>query len=75
MYHNLMSDDYKEFLLHNKKLLLNSPHIEKNSLDKIQKFLNRKMEIDAHNDNNNNNTEIKEKKKDEKNKIKRENSN
>ena len=45
MYHNLMSDDYKEFLLHSKKLLFNNPQKEKNSLEKIQKYLNRKMEI------------------------------
>ncbi len=57
MYHNLMSNDYKEFLLHNKNLLFNSPQKEKNSLDRIQKFLNRKMEIDSYK-NNNNNTEI-----------------
>ena len=45
MYDNLMSDDYKEFLLHNRKLLFNNPFKEKNSLEKIQKYLNRKMEI------------------------------
>ena len=45
MYNNLMTDDYKEFLLHNKRLLFNCPSKEKISLDKIQKYLNRKMEI------------------------------
>ena len=63
MYHNLMSDDYKEFLLHNRQLLFNSPNREKNSLDKIQKFLNRKMAIDTKNSN----AENKEKKIEKKN--------
>ena len=52
MYNNLMSDDYKEFLLHNKRLLFNCPSKEKNTLDKIQKYLNRKMEIGANNNSN-----------------------
>ena len=60
MYNNLMSDDYKEFLLHNRHLLFNCPSKEKNTLDKIQKYLNRKMEIGT---NNNTNKEIKENKK------------
>ena len=45
MYNNLMSADYKEFLINNRHLLFNCPSKEKSSLDKIQKYLNRKMEI------------------------------
>ena len=45
MYNNLMTDDFKEFLLTNKNLKFNCPQKEKESLDKIQKYLNRKMEI------------------------------
>ena len=74
MYHNLMSSDYKEFLLNSNKLLFNSPQIEKNTLEKIQKYLNRKMEIDSFK-NNDNNTEIKVKNKDNKGKNKKETSN
>ena len=40
-----MTDDFKEFLLTNKNLKFNCPQKEKESLDKIQKYLNRKMEI------------------------------
>ena len=46
MYNSLMSNDFREFILKNKKLEFNNPLKQKNSLDKIQKFLNRKMEID-----------------------------
>ena len=59
MYNNLMTDDYKEFLLHNKRLLFNYPSKEKNTLDKIQKYLNRKIEIGA---NSNYNKDSKDKK-------------
>ena len=45
MYNSLMSNDYKEFIIKNKKLKFNDPKRQKNSLDKIQKYLNRKMEI------------------------------
>ena len=61
MYNNLLTDDYKEFLLNNRHLKFNNPQKTKNSLDKIQKYLNRKMEIDINNNtdsnkkNNNNN--------------------
>ena len=71
MYHNLMSSDYKEFILHNKNLLFNSPRKEKNTLDKIQKFLNGKMEIDSYKNENN----IEKKEKGNKNKINKETSN
>ena len=47
MYNSLMSDDFKEFILTNKKLEFNYPIKQKNSLDKIQKFLNRKIEIES----------------------------
>ena len=59
MYNNLMSDDYKEFLLHNKRLLFNCPSKEKNTLDKIQKYLNRKMEIGANSNFNKDNKDNK----------------
>ena len=45
MYSSLMSNDFKEFIIKNKKLKFNEPKRQKNSLDKIQKYLNRKMEI------------------------------
>ena len=57
MYNNLMSDDYKDFLLNSKRLYFNCPTRQKNTLDKIQKYLNRKMEI-GNSVNNNNKTEI-----------------
>ena len=60
MYNSLMSNDYKEFLLHNKKLEFNNPQKQKISLDKIQKYLNRKIEIDS-------NTETANKEKDKEN--------
>ena len=53
MYNNLMTNDFKEFLIVNRNLKFNCPQKEKDSLDKIQKYLNRKMEIG---------TDIKEKK-------------
>jgi hypothetical protein len=40
-----MSNDFKEFIIKNKKLEFNEPKGQKNSMDKIQKYLNRKMEI------------------------------
>ena len=58
MYNNLMSDDYKDFLLNSKRLYFNCPTRQKNTLDKIQKYLNRKMEIGNSVNNNNNKTEI-----------------
>ena len=45
MYSSLMSNDFKEFIIKNKKLEFNDPKRQKNSLEKIQKYLNRKMEI------------------------------
>ena len=42
-----MTNDFKEFLLNNRKLKFNNPQYQKTSLDKIQKYLNRKMEIDS----------------------------
>jgi hypothetical protein len=45
MYSSLMSNDFKEFIIKNKKLEFNEPKGQKNSMDKIQKYLNRKMEI------------------------------
>ena len=45
LYNSLMSNDFKEFIVKNKNLEFNYPQRQKNSLDKIQKFLNRKMEI------------------------------
>ena len=59
MYNSLMTDDYKEFLLHNKRLLFNYPAKEKNTLDKIQKYLNRKMEIGSNSNNNKDNKDNK----------------
>ena len=47
MYNSLMTNDFKEFLLNNRKLKFNYPQYQKTSLDKIQKYLNRKMEIDS----------------------------
>ena len=47
MYNSLMTNDFKEFLLNNRKLKFNNPQYQKTSLDKIQKYLNRKMEIDS----------------------------
>ena len=41
-----MSNDFKEFILKNKKLEFNNPQNQQKSLDKLQKFLNKKMEID-----------------------------
>ena len=61
IYNSLMSKDFKEFLLNNKNLEFNSPHKQKISLDKIQKFLNRKMEIDSHSENGNKEKEVYEK--------------
>ena len=58
MYNNLMSDDYKDFLLNSKRLYFNCPTRQKNTLDKIQKYLNRKIEIGNSVNNNNNKTEI-----------------
>ena len=46
-----MSNDFKEFLLTNKKLEFNHPQKQKMSLDKIQKFLNNKMKIDSNSEN------------------------
>ena len=45
MYNSLMSNDFKEFIVKNKNLEFNYPQRQKKSLDKIQKYLNRKMEI------------------------------
>jgi len=45
MYSSLMSNDFKEFIVKNKNLEFNYPQRQKKSLDKIQKYLNRKMEI------------------------------
>ena len=45
IYNSLMSNDFKEFLLKNKKLEFNNPYKQKISLDKIQKFLNAKIKI------------------------------
>ena len=45
IYNSLMSNDFKEFLLTNRKLEFNNPQKQKTSMDKIQKYLNRKMEI------------------------------
>ena len=53
IYNSLMSNDFKEFLLNNKKLKFYNPQKEKISLDKIQKYLNRKMEIDSNLENPN----------------------
>jgi hypothetical protein len=65
-----MSNEFKEFILHNKKLQFNNPQKQKISLDKIQKYLNRKMEIDSNSEITN-----KEKGKDnEKNKDKNKDS-
>ena len=47
MYNSLMSDDFKEFILSNNKLEFNNPIKQKIALDKIQKFLNRKIEIES----------------------------
>jgi hypothetical protein len=55
-----MSNEFKEFILHNKKLQFNNPQKQKISLDKIQKYLNRKIEIDS-------NSEITNKEKDKDN--------
>ena len=66
MYNNLMSGDYKEFLINNRQLLFNCPSKEKSSLDKIQKYLNRKMEIGT----NNNKEKDKDKEKDKEKEIK-----
>ena len=54
IYNSLMTNDFKEFLLTNKKLEFNAPQKQKTSLDKIQKFLNRKMEIDSNKENKEN---------------------
>jgi len=66
MYSSLMSNDFKEFIIKNKNLEFNDPKRQKNSLDKIQKYLNRKMEINF-------NTELteadKEKEKDKKSNL------
>ena len=61
IYNSLMSQDFKEFLLNNKRLEFNNPQKQKISLDKIQKFLNRKIEIGSNSDNAN---KEKEKEKD-----------
>ena len=53
IYNSLMSNDFKEFLLTNKKLEFNHPQKQKMSLDKIQKFLNNKMKIDSNSENQN----------------------
>ena len=53
IYISLMSNDFKEFLLNNKKLEFNHPQKQKISLDKIQKFLNNKMKIDSNSENQN----------------------
>ena len=45
IYNSLMSNDFKEFLLKNKKLEFNNPYKQKISLDKIQKYLNAKIKI------------------------------
>ena len=70
MYNSLMTNDFKEFLLNNKKLKFNDPQYQKTSLDKIQKYLNRKMEIDSNAEKekenkakNNNKTKEKDKEK------------
>ena len=53
IYNSLMSNDFKEFLLNNKKLQFYHPQKQKISLDRIQKYLNRKMEIDSNLENSN----------------------
>ena len=60
MYNSLMTNDFKEFLLNHKKLKFNYPQHQKTSLDKIQKYLNRKMEIDSNSNTNNNKEKDKE---------------
>ena len=50
IYNSLMTNDFKEFLLTNKKLKFNAPQKQKTSLEKIQKFLNRRMEIESNKD-------------------------
>ncbi len=64
IYNSLMSNDFKEFILNNKKLEFNNPQKQKVSLDKIQKFLNRKMEIDSNSEITN-----KEKEKDKESQL------
>ena len=69
IYNSLMADDFKEFLLKNKNLKFNYPQKEKDSLDKIQKYLNRKIEIGIET------KDIKEEEKEKKNiKINKENN-
>ena len=75
MYNNLMSADYKEFLISNRHLLFNCPSKEKNSLDKIQKYLNRKMEIGTNNNKEKDKDIEKEKKTLEHKTIEKENTN
>ena len=47
IYSKLMSKEYKEFLMKNKILEFNYPQNEKDILDKLQGYLNRKMAIDV----------------------------
>ena len=58
IYNSLMSKDFKEFLLNNTKLEFNHPKKQKISLDKIQKFLNHKIEIDSNSENPNKEKEV-----------------
>ena len=45
MYDYLMKNDFKEFIIKNDRLEFYSPAKEKNSLEKIQNYLNHKMQI------------------------------
>ena len=45
IYEYLMKNDLKEFISNNERLEFNNPEQEKNSLYKLQKYLNHKMEI------------------------------
>ena len=64
MYNSLLTNEFKEFLLNNKKLKFNNPQCQKRSLDKIQKYLNRKMEIGSNEEKENKNKNVnKEKEK------------
>ena len=56
IYSKLMTKEYKEFLLKNKVLEFYNPTNEKDILDKLQGYLNRKMEIDVNSSTTKKNT-------------------
>ena len=45
LYSKLLTEEYKDFILENDNLLLNNPEKEKETIEKINKYINGKIEI------------------------------